>query len=305
MKLVSIVIGTYNGAAYISEQLESIIHQTYTPLEIVIADDASNDNTVDIIKKYCKKHDNITLHAFKNNVGYIKNFERGIALATGDYIALSDQDDWWMPTKIEKLMNHIQPYDLVYCDSVFVDDALHDLGNSFSQTKNLIGPGTPLNLLIDNCVSGHASLFKKSLYEKAIPFPDLIPHDWWLAYVATTENNIFYLNEPLVKYRHHQNNIIASTKKTKNSKKRKKSKQVKFTEKRKRINNFYNQCPDSLKEEKEIILSIKKTYRNFSLINNFRRGLIFYTYRNELLKIIKKDALNRILFIASMFFRIK
>ncbi|MEW7290477.1 glycosyltransferase family 2 protein [Aquimarina sp. 2304DJ70-9] len=305
MELVSVVIGTYNGATYISEQLESILHQTYTPLEIIVVDDASSDATLDILNTYSEKHSNITVHPFDTNVGYIKNFERGIALAKGNYIALSDQDDWWMPTKIEKLMSHMHHYDLVYCDSIFVDENLNELGSSFSETKNLISINTPINLLIDNCVSGHASLFKKSLYDKAIPFPDFIPHDWWLAYVASTENNVYYLDEPLVKYRHHQNNIIASSKKDKKTKKNKRSKRLKRIEKRKRITSFYDKCPDSLEEEKKIILSLKTSYNSFSLVNNFRRVRLFYVNRKEMLKTIKKTAPDKIIYIVTMFFRIK
>ncbi|GAA4278511.1 glycosyltransferase family 2 protein [Aquimarina mytili] len=305
MELVSIVIGTYNGASYISEQLESILQQTYTPLEIIIVDDASTDETLDVIQKYDKMHSNIKMHAYDINVGYIKNFERGIALATGAYIALSDQDDWWMPTKIEKLMNHIHHYDLVYCDSIFVDENLQNLGSSFSTTKNLISINTPINLLIDNCVSGHAALFKKSLYEKAIPFPDFIPHDWWLAYVASIENNIYYLDEPLIKYRHHQNNVIASSEKNKKAKKEKKPKRLKYIQKRKRIDSFYEKCPDAFTKEKRIILSIKESYRNFSLFNNLKRIFVFYKNRKELLKIVKKNNINKIVYIANMFFKIK
>jgi len=305
MKLVSIIIGTFNGALYIEEQLESILNQTYSPLEIIITDDASNDNTLDIVNTYSKKHNHIKIHAFDTNVGYIKNFERGIALAKGDYVALSDQDDWWMPSKIERLMNTINYHELAYCDSEFVDENLTEMKNSFSNVKNLVSIHSPIPLLIDNCVSGHASLFKKSLFEKAIPFPDFIPHDWWLAYVASLEKGILYLDEPLVKYRHHQHNVIASSKKNKKDKSKKKSKSQKFEERRRRMETFYAKCPDHLKKEKKLILKIKKSYHNFSLFNNIRRVFLFYSNRKELLKIIKRNNLNKGVYIMNMFFRVK
>ncbi|MBQ4822606.1 glycosyltransferase family 2 protein [Aquimarina sp. MMG016] len=306
MELVSVVIGTYNGSEYIEDQLQSILNQTYSKIEVIIVDDASNDTTIDIVTEFSKKHKNIIIHAFDKNVGYIKNFERGIDLANGKYIALSDQDDWWAPTKIEKLINSISDYDLVYCNSTFVDEKLNCLGNSFSSTKNLINSNTPLNFLLDNCVSGHASLFTKSLYNNAKPFPELIPHDWWLAYVASLGNGLFYLDEPLVKYRHHQDNVIASNNKDKKDKKKnKKSKGQKFKERRHRINNFYDRCPDELQEEKRIILSVKESYSNFSLSNNLKRVAVLFSNRKEILKINKKNDLEKMFYLANMFFKIK
>lgn len=305
MELVSVVIGTYNGASYIKEQLDSILAQTYSPLEIIIVDDASKDNTVTIALDYSQKYDHITVHTFEINVGYIKNFERGIALAKGKYIALSDQDDWWMPTKIESLMNKIDHHELVYCDSDFVDADLKRMGNRFSSVKNLINISSPINLLIDNCVSGHASLFKKSLFEKAAPFPENIPHDWWLAYVASLEKSILYIDEPLVKYRHHQHNVIASAKKKKKDKSKKKSKRQKFEERRLRIETFYAKCPDRLKQEKKLILKIKQSYHSFSLLNNLNRVFLFYSNRKELLKILKRSNSSKIIYILNMFFRVK
>jgi len=305
MRLVSVVIGTYNGASYIKEQLDSILAQTYSPLEIIIVDDASKDNTVAILQDYSQKYNNIKVYDFKTNVGYIKNFERGIALTKGKHIALSDQDDWWMPTKIEALMNNINHYELVYCDSDFVDADLKLMGNRFSNVKNLVSIDTPINLLIDNCVSGHASLFKKSLFEKAIPFPENIPHDWWLAYVASLEEGILYVDEPLVKYRHHQHNVIASAKKNKKDKSKKRSKRQKFEKRKLRIKTFYAKCPDHLKQEKKLILKIKKSYHSFSLPNNLNRVFLFYSNRKELLKILKRSNFSKIVYILNMFFRIK
>jgi len=305
MELVSVVVSTYNGAKYLKEQIDSILQQTYSPMEIIIIDDASTDETQSIAANYCSNHSNVFLHAFENNVGYIKNFERGIALAKGSYIALSDQDDWWDPTKISKLMNCIGSYDLAYCDSSFVDENLNSMHSSFSKKKNLIHIQNPLQLLLDNVVSGHACIFRSELYKQAIPFPESIPHDWWLAYVASVGNGIFYLNQPLIKYRHHSTNIIASVKKEKKNRKNKKSKKQKFQDRRNRIDAFLKKCPEYLKEEKEIISAIKKSYQNFSLINNIKRVSLFFKNRKILLSIMKKTLYQKLLFVLNMFFRIK
>jgi len=300
MELVSIIVGTYNGSQYIEEQLKSILEQTYSSLEIIIVDDNSSDNTIEIIKEFQKEYSNISLHEFGENVGYIKNFERGISLANGNYIALSDQDDWWMPSKIEVLIHQIKQYDLAYCDSTFVDKNLQELGSSFSATKNLISSQNPLHFLLDNCVSGHAALFKKSLFEKAKPFPVAIPHDWWITYVASLYGGVYYVDQPLVKYRHHDSNVIATKRSSK------KTKALKRKEKRNRIYNFYKKCPDHLKNKKKIILNLYKSYNsNIFLVTNIKRGILIGQNRHQLLKIFKKNNFNKMLFILSMFFRIK
>jgi len=298
MELVSVILGTYNGEKYIETQLESIITQSYKNIEIIIVDDSSKDNTVAIVNEFAKKHENIKIHAFKENVGYIKNFERGIAMAKGNLISLSDQDDWWEPTKTEKLVANIKQYDLIYCDSAFVDENLNSNNSSFSTIKNMVSSNNPVNFLIENCVSGHASLFKKELFNKATPFPELIPHDWWITYIAAVNNGITYLDEPLVKYRHHQNNVIASNKK-------KKVKSKKLLERRHRIHHFYNSCPDTLIEEKEIIRRINITYKSFSLKNNFKRIIVFLTFQKELLIILKKSNFKKTILSFNMFFKIK
>ncbi len=296
--LISIIIGTYNGEKHIGTQLESIINQTYNNLEIIIVDDASKDNTVSVIDLISKNHDNICIHSFTENLGYIKNFERGIALAKGELIALSDQDDWWEPSKIELLEKGLKNNDIVYCDSAFVDENLSPLNNSFSRTKNMISSNNPIHFLIDNCVSGHAMLFKKELFKKAIPFPELIPHDWWLAYIATINNGIKYVDKPLVKYRHHQNNVIASTKKKAKNTNR-------HTERRHRIEQFYNACPELLTSEKSFIKSLNNSYKSFSIGNNFKRSILFLKNQKDLLSIIKKSTFKKFIFSINMFFKIK
>jgi len=296
--LISIIIGTYNGEKHIKTQLESILNQTYNNLEIIIVDDASEDETVSIINLISKNHDNVYVHGFKDNLGYIKNFERGIALAKGNFIALSDQDDWWEPSKLEVLKKELKNNDIVYCDSSFVDEDLNSLGNSFSKIKNMISSNNPVHFLIDNCVSGHAMLFKKELFNKATPFPHLIPHDWWLTYIASLNNGVKYIDMPLVKYRHHENNVIASTKK--------KSKNTnRNNERRHRIEQFYNMCPEILTSEKKLLKALNNSYKSFSFSNNFKRSILFLNNQKNLLSIIKKSTFKKFIFSINMFFKIK
>ena len=122
-KLVSIVVTTYNGERFLKAQLDSIIAQTYQPIEIIVVDDGSTDNTLNILNEYATNHKNVSVIKNEQNLGYVKNFEKGFSLAKGDYIAPCDQDDVWLPTKIDVLVNHIGDDAIAYCDSEFIDGA--------------------------------------------------------------------------------------------------------------------------------------------------------------------------------------
>jgi len=117
--LVSIALCTYNGDTYISSQLDTIINQTYGNIEIIVVDDGSTDNTLPILKHY-EETGKIKLYRNNTNLGFIKNFEKAISLCTGDYIALSDQDDLWELNKIELLVNTIGENMLIFSDSEFI-----------------------------------------------------------------------------------------------------------------------------------------------------------------------------------------
>ena len=107
MKTVSVVMCTYNGAKYLREQLDSIISQTYPIYELIVQDDCSTDETVAIIKEYMEKYSFIKLYVNEHNLGFNLNFKSVCMKATGDFVALSDQDDVWFPDKIQKQVNMI------------------------------------------------------------------------------------------------------------------------------------------------------------------------------------------------------
>ena len=111
---ISVVMCTYNGEKYIRQQLDSILKQTYPIYEIIINDDISTDGTVDIIKEYMIRYDNIHLFVNSKRLGVHPNFMAALVKASGDYIAISDQDDIWELTKIEKQMACIKGYALCF-----------------------------------------------------------------------------------------------------------------------------------------------------------------------------------------------
>ena len=224
--LVSIVLATYNGGTFLQEQLDSLLEQTYTNIEIIAVDDGSTDNTLDILNAYAAKHAHIKVHA-GNNVGYIKNFERGCRLAGGAYISLCDQDDKWEKEKIALMMEAIGEHPLVFCDSIVCDERLNDTGKRISTFANFQSRYHCAEISVFCRIYGNATLFTKALFTAADPFLEVIPHDWWISYVATLHGGIKYLDQQLVYYRQHSANVIGAVggskpKKDKQAKKEKK-----------------------------------------------------------------------------------
>ena len=306
--LVSIVIATYNGAAYLEEQLKSLLAQTYPAIEIVASDDGSTDNTVDILLQYAAVHDNFKIIKNKTNLGYIKNFEQAMAAASGEWIAPCDQDDYWYPDKISLMVEGIGSYPMLYCDSELVDDKLQSLGMKMSDKKNLATYTNCLVFATDNCIAGHATLLTKKLFLSAAPFPPKVPHDWWLPYVSTFHGGIKYLDTPLVKYRNHAANFIGAVKIKKTKKTFSQRMQKKKAERhliKERIKLFYEECPASLTEEKLVIQKLVKSYSYFSVVNNWRRAGLYLKYKRYLLAIKKCSAAYKYFFCFKMFFKIR
>ena len=106
-KTVSVVMCTYNGERFLREQMDSILAQTYPIHEIIISDDCSTDGTIDILREYAAKHTFIKIHQNARNIGFNSNFYHAFNRATGEYIAISDQDDIWFPQKIEEQVKQI------------------------------------------------------------------------------------------------------------------------------------------------------------------------------------------------------
>lgn len=213
-ELVSVVMSTYNGSLYVAEQIESIINQTYSNLEIILADDASTDNTFDILKSYAEKDNRIIVCQRKENVMYNINFSEACAKATGAYIAISDQDDVWELDKIEKQLKKIkedQHTILVHCISARFEERAQPHLRSIKK-MNFFRGNDIKNFYLANYVLGHAMIFRRSLLNAALPFPPNVYYDWWLAAYACTLGKIEFVNEILVWHRMHQTNATGAAK---------------------------------------------------------------------------------------------
>ncbi len=299
---ITVVLATYNGERFLAEQLDSILAQTVPPSELVIVDDGSTDNTLTILKEYCVRHSHIRIYQNKENLGYIKTFEKGMGLAKGDLIALSDQDDSWRQDKLEILINSMGENEIVYSDSALTDADGKLLGKNMSDIKNMLSYNDCLMYTIGAWAPGHAMLFRKSLVARCMPFPSLVTHDFWLGYVASCRGTVVYVPETLVYYRQHGRNAIGAN--THAAQKKRPGIKEQRNTSRARMQLLYNNCPAENSEQKRVLGTLVESYRSFSLRNNWLRMKTFFTYRHKMLAYKKKSAFMKLLFCVKMFFKI-
>jgi glycosyltransferase involved in cell wall biosynthesis len=205
--LVSIPLCTFNGERYLAAQLESLLAQTHTDIEILAFDDCSTDGSLDILHAYAHLDSRVKVRANQENLGFKKNFSQALALCPGEFIAPCDQDDVWLPKKLELQLASIGNKSLIFCDSELIDESGCSLEVRISDLASMRAPDDPVAFVITNCVSGHAMLFRRDLLGIALPIPNCFFYDWWLAAAATTCGGILFLDEVLVRYRQHGANV--------------------------------------------------------------------------------------------------
>lgn len=216
MEQVDILMATYNGEKYLKEQLESILNQTYTNIRLLINDDCSTDKTIEILKEYEQKDNRIYVQYNKENLGSIKNFENLLSRVENKYFMLADQDDVWMPQKVEKSLDKItkENADLVFTDLEAVDENLKTITPSVVRymgfKKNIDKYNDYKLVFLRNCVTGCTIISKKELIKKYIPIPNKEPmvHDWWMALMIAQDGKLAFLDEPTIKYRQHSKNQL-------------------------------------------------------------------------------------------------
>lgn len=217
MNKISIALCTYNGAKFLREQLESYTGQTRLPDELVICDDFSSDETLQIIENFAQKAPfDVRFFSNEQNLGVIKNFEKAVGLCNGDIIFLSDQDDVWMPEKIALTLeefNKSSDIGMVFSDTELVDENLESLGLYLSDiifTEKIRDLDNSKKffkeLLKRNYITGAALAFRSDFREKILPFPEDISemiHDGWIAFVLYLSAKYSFIEKPLIKYRQH------------------------------------------------------------------------------------------------------
>jgi glycosyltransferase involved in cell wall biosynthesis len=229
---ISVAFIVYNGAKYMRTQLDSILAQTHKVDEIIVCDDASSDNSKEILEEYKNKHPNLFfLHYNNQNIGPTKNVEKAIQACTGELILLADQDDYWENNKVETIVKWFLANPNM--NGVFTNGSLmnskEELDNKYSLWDVMSFPyktirsKTELNYslrlyinTVENCVTGATLAIRNNLSFLKQPFPLIkhLVHDRWLAINLAENNNLGVLEEKLIRYRIHSEQTIGG--KTKN-----------------------------------------------------------------------------------------
>jgi len=209
--MISVCMATFNGEKYLKRQLDTILQQLGRDDELVISDDSSNDRTVDIIKSYGDRR--IVLLEENHFNSPVFNMQNALKRAQGDYLFLADQDDVWLPGRVEKAVEQLQNYDLVVCNAFIVDENEKIIHESYFDWKGS-APGFFRNLK-KNSFIGCSLAFNRKILNAALPFPKKISmHDVWIGLVAECTGKVLFLNERLMYYRRHDDNFTASVHKT-------------------------------------------------------------------------------------------
>lgn len=215
--MISIALCTHNGERWLQEQLDSYVAQHRRPDELIVCDDRSNDGTVGLIEQFAVRAPfTVELVVNDRNLGSTRNFEKAISLCKGDLIFLSDQDDVWLPSKIERIEREFDANEgvgLVFSDAELVDEKLKPLGKTLasltfraSTRKDLQNGKAFVSLLEQNFVTGGTMAFRSKFRESLAPTPEGVPnliHDGWIALSIANEAPIVFVDEPLIKYRQH------------------------------------------------------------------------------------------------------
>ena len=207
---IDILMATYNGGQYISQQIESILNQEFKEFNLIVCDDQSTDNTVEIIKEYMNKDSRISLHVNDQNLGYNQNFMKLINLSTAPFFSIADQDDIWNSNQLKDLYEAIikKDVDIVYGESSYIDQFNHVVSNR-PYVRN-IDVKVPYLLFEDNIIPGRNMLVNARLKEQLFPVPTLsrtFIYDWYLAFKAVENHGIYYIDKTINQYRIHTNSV--------------------------------------------------------------------------------------------------
>ncbi len=226
---LSIVMCTYNGAAYLQQQLDSLLVQTRLPDEIVIGDDGSTDATMDILRRFDEHARQVgiqvVLRQNLHNLGYVENFTVGLRQARGDVFFLCDQDDVWHVEKLARMaaaFEHDPSLSLLHSDARLVDAQGESLQCSMfealqltAQERQAIHAGGAFEVVLRRSfVTGATAALRRELVDLALPVAAEWIHDEWLAAVAAAAGRLDVIEDALIDYRQHDANQIGARKRT-------------------------------------------------------------------------------------------
>jgi glycosyltransferase involved in cell wall biosynthesis len=220
---ISICMATYNGEQFLGQQLESILVQSNQDWQLLVRDDGSSDNTARIIKDYANRLPaKIRLVTDNgNHLGASLNFGKLLEYADTEYIMFSDQDDVWLPNKIELTLNAMKAAEqiypdrpiLIHTDLQVMDSQLNTIANSLWNYQKLFPEtGDDLNrIMARNVITGCTVMINRKAKAVSIPVPDeAIMYDWWVALNVCKHGKIIYVSIPSVLYRQHSKNRLGA-----------------------------------------------------------------------------------------------
>jgi glycosyltransferase involved in cell wall biosynthesis len=203
---------SYNGEKYIKEQIESILCQLSEDDEIILSDDSSTDSTLEIVSDF--KDNRIKILGNNKFYSPIYNLENAIKHATGEYIFLADQDDIWMPNKVEVMLKALKNVDLCVSDCELINTNREIIHQSFFELNH--SKKGFLRNLIKNSYLGCCIAFSRDILSYILPFPAKIAmHDIWIGLCVELWGKSVFIDEKLIKYRRHGENVSPAAEKSK------------------------------------------------------------------------------------------
>lgn len=204
MPLITVAMSTYNGEAYVSEQLDSVLGQTVDDFSVLVRDDGSSDGTVAILEEYERRGDIKLIRG--NNVGVVRSFLDLLESVPPDaeFVSFCDQDDVWHPDKIERALEVLAPRNQaipqLYCSEyTFCDASMVPQGKSHLNRRGVDFP----KMLFENMVSGNTTVINRALVDRIVEAGSegVYCHDWWLALVATSIGDLTFDDRSTLEYR--------------------------------------------------------------------------------------------------------
>ena len=215
---LAIVLCTYNGRRFLQEQLDSFSKQTFKSWSLFVYDDGSTDNTKTLIDNFREKtKEKINFTSNSQNFGYAKNFLNGIDSTpeSFDFYALSDQDDIWLKSKLERAVNFLKEIEshvpALYCSRTTLTDSV---GNVTGSSPLFCKEPSFNNALIQSIAGGNTMVFNKAarrLISKAEKNLDVVSHDWFIYQLVTgAGGKVYYDQHSEILYRQHDSNLVGA-----------------------------------------------------------------------------------------------
>lgn len=184
----SVILCTFNGEKYLREQIDSILSQTYPVFELILQDDCSTDSTPEICRDYARKYEQVRFYENTETLGFNLNFKSAAMKATGDVVAISDQDDVWFAEKLARQVEAIGLHDICFSTHTRGTDREH---------SHLVSPQYALEALLFGGFAGHTMLLRRDFIQDERNWIPHIHYDWSLAICAQMGRGIVRVEQPL------------------------------------------------------------------------------------------------------------